>query len=160
MNKDLKDKIYTIPPPILSVIQDNISRYPEDIDGTKRAKELLKGSVNYNQLKRILHDMKNFTKNGELGKYNLAGGKPFETWGWTILRNDRNFIQQNKKTTENANSMGGIIGRRNPHNRTHTKKDNFLTPPNALVSNSSNYTSFVKPEKLMEEINRIKELML
>lgn len=160
MNKDLKDKKYTIPPLVLSVIQDNITRYPEDIDGTKRAKELLSGSVNYNQLKRILHDMKNFTKNGENGKYNLAGGKPFETWGWTILRNDRDFVQQNKKSREKTDERGGIIGRRNAHIRSHTKSDNFLTPPNALVSNSSNYTSLVKPTKLMEEIKRIKELML
>jgi len=160
MNKDLKDKIYTIPPLVLGVIQDNVNRYPEDIEGTKRAQNLLSGTVNYNQLKRILHDMKNFTKNGEFGKYVLAGGQPFETWGWTVLKNDRDFIQQNKKSTENTNNMGGINGRRNRHNRTHTKKDNFLTPPNALVSNSSNYSSLVKPGKLMEEINRIKELML
>jgi len=159
MNKDLNGKIYTIPPLVLTVIQDNISRYPEDIDGTKRAKELLTGSVNYNQLKRILHDMKNFTKNGELGKYNLAGGKPFETWGWTILKNDRDFIQLNKKSRENTDERGGIVGRRNAHNRTHTKKDNFSTPSNPLVSNSTNYTSLVKPAKLMEEINRIKKLM-
>ena len=160
MNKDLKNKIYTIPPLVLTVIQDNVSRYPEDIDGTKRAKELLKGTVNYNQLKRILHDMKQFTKNGELGKYNLAGGKPFETWGWTELRNDRDLIQANKKTTENTDSMGGITGRRNRHNKKHTQKVNFTTKPNFLISNSSNYTSMVKLGKLMEEINRIKELML
>jgi len=160
MNKDLKDKVYTIPPLVLSVIKDNVNRYPEDINGTKRAKNLLNGSVNYNQLKRILHDMKNFTKKGDLGKYNLAGGKPFETWGWTILKNDRDFIQQNKKSKENTDSMGGMTGRRNAHNRTHSKKDNFITPPNALVSNSTNYTSLVKPGKLFEEIKRIKELML
>jgi len=165
MNKDLKDKIYTIPPIVLSAIKDNVNRYPDDVDGTKRAKNLLTGKVNYNQLKRVLHDMKTFVKDNEMGKYNLAGGKPFETWGWTILNNDRDVIEQNKKTSQNSDTIGGITGRKNRFNKS-TKKSSIssmnISPPNALVTNSTptKYTSDLKLGKLYEEIKRIKRLMI
>ena len=159
MNKDLVGKIYKIPPLVLSGIQNAMKMYPSDEDGVKRAKTLLSGKVNYNQLKRILSDMKRFSKNNEIGKYELAGGRPFESWGWASLNGDRDVIEFNKKMKKDADSMGGIEGRRNAYNKKHRKNPNFNTPTTFLKGNSETYTSSLKTGKLFEEVERIKELM-
>jgi len=166
MNKELKDKIYEIPPLILSGIRNSLKKYPSDKDGVKRAKTLLSGKVTYGQLKRILHDMKRFQKNGsqdinEIGKFELAGGKPFESWGWATLNGDRDVIEFNKKMRKNADSMGGIEGRRNAYNKKHKKNPNFNTPTTFLKSNSEKgFVTSLKTGKLFEEVERIKELMI
>ena len=159
MNKDLVGKIYKIQPLVLSGIQNAMKMYPSDEDGVKRAKTLLSGKVNYNQLKRILSDMKRFSKNNEIGKYELAGGRPFESWGWASLNGDRDVIKFNKKMKKDADSMGGIEGRRNAYNKKHRKNPNFNTPTTFLKGNSETYTSSLKTGKLFEEVERIKELM-
>lgn len=160
MNKDLYGKIYKIPPLILSGVQRALKMYPSDEDGVKRAKELLSGEVNYNQLKRILHDMKNFFKNNEIGKYELAGGKPFEHWGWSVLNSDRDLIANNKRMRKNMDDMGGIEGRSNSYLKKHKKNPDFNTPTTFLKGNAETYTSSLKTGKLFEEITRIKKLMI
>ena len=103
--------------------------------------------------------MKRFSKNNEIGKYELAGGRPFESWGWATLNGDRDVIEFNKKMKKDADSMGGIEGRRNAYNKKHRKNPNFNTPTTFLKGNAETYTSSLKTGKLFEEIERIKELM-
>lgn len=160
MNKDLDGKIYEIPPLILSGVQRALKRYPSDEDGVKRAKTLLSGKVNYNQLKRILHDMKVFYNNNEIGKYELAGGKPFESWGWNTLNGDRDLIAYNKEMRKNIDSMAGIEGRSNAYLNKHKKNPDLGIANTSLKSNSETYTTSLKSGKLFEEITRIKTLMI
>lgn len=157
MNKDLQGMVYDIPQNILNQLQQQISQQSSDPDGVVRARNLIySGKVNYNQLKRILHDMKYINKELEPERYNLYGGKALEDWGWTILTGDRTQIQNNKVSRENADNNGGINGMRaNAHNVTHTKKDSFI--PNVGIKSNSEKSSI--SSLISEEINRIKELL-
>jgi len=153
MNKDLKGDLYKIEPLILSTIKNALMLYPHS-DGTERARELLQGTVNYNQLKKILHDMKSFKNNNETEKYQLCGGSSFESWGTTVLNNRRKNVKDNKKSSKNADSIGGTQGRSNPFLKKHTKNKKPMAPPktNMTPNSKSNFASTLKLGKLFEEI--------
>lgn len=156
MNKDLNGNIYRLEPIVLQGIRNALARYPNS-DGKERAYELLKGSVNYNQLKTILHDIKTYKANGEMEKYELCGGSDFERWGTTILNNDRINIKRNKESSKNADSIGGIQGRTNPSLKKHTKNETATKPArtNMKPNSVSNTASTLKLGKLFEEIIKL-----
>ena len=160
MNKDLRNIEYTIPENVIKHLMLYSSQQNGDNNGIKRAKTLIQdGKVNYNQLKRILHDLKNHSQDADNLKYNLYGGKPMEDWGWRMLSNDRNLLQTRKESGERVRNITGLG--KNQHNKTHRKKPTFVAPSNVFKSNSdvSSTSSILPSMKLFEEINRIKELM-
>lgn len=160
MNKDLAGKFYKLPPDVISHLNSQISKSSDNDDGLQRAKTLIKdGGVNYNQLKRILHDMKSCDKLSESKKYNLWGGEPLERWGWTILNNDRSFVKNNKTSRKNADQMSGIK-RNNAFLKTHKKTDNYNIPLNPLKSNSDETSATpLMSLGLFEELTKIKRMM-
>lgn len=161
MNKDLVNSEFPIPGDILIFINTALEQDHEGIEGGDRATELLRTKkVSYGQLKRILHDMKMLNKEAEAIKYNLWGGQPFETWGNTVLNNERQQLKNQKTATKTAHNITGKLGISNPFIKTHTKDYTFDIPTNPLKSNSDK-TSVSKliTGKLFEEIKRIKDLM-
>lgn len=161
MNKDLVNREFPIPGDILIFINTALEQDHEGIEGGDRATELLRTKkVSYGQLKRILHDMKMLNKEAEAIKYNLWGGQPFETWGNTVLNNERQQLKNQKTATKTAHNITGKLGTSNPFIKTHTKDYTFDIPTNPLKSNSDK-TSVSKliTGKLFEEIKRIKDLM-
>lgn len=167
MNRELKDRKYTIPRNIIDFISSQ-----GEVDGVKRNKHLIDdGEVTYGQLKRILHDMKYMDRRVDEKKYKLYGGDLMWNWGNSVLSNDRNLIKNRKEMEKNANEVGDIEGDRNPsYKKRHTKKDNFSVPTNLVKSNSSSFSfasqfspsslKLFENDNIMEEINRIKELMI
>ena len=157
MNKDLHGREYVLPPDVLSHLQQQLSVQTRDTEGHIRARNLVdRGKVNYNQLKRILHDMKYIDKDKDPGRYNLYGGQPLENWGWMVLTGDRTQLQNNKESRQNASEVGGINDMRsNAHNQKHTKKDSFIS--NLGIKSNSERSAV--SSLISEEINRIKELL-
>ncbi len=90
MNKELKGREYNLPPDIIKHLNSQLQISSTDTVGTNRAKELIQsGKVNYGQLKRILHDLKNVDKLSEPQRHNLYGGDLMEKWGWSVLGQDK-----------------------------------------------------------------------
>lgn len=162
MNSQLQGREFTIPENVINHIKAYISQEPNGSDGAIRAQNLLQTqTVNYGQLKRILHDMKYLDKVENPTQYNLYGGLPMEQWGWSILTTNRNSIEQNKNSQQSADNNSGINGMRaNPHNKTHEKKDDKVLRPEFTKSNSDKTSvSTLMPSKVFEQIIHIKKLM-
>ena len=161
MNKDLQGRDFIVPPYIIKYIDDYRSN--NSGIGEIRAENIIRsGKVTYGQLKKILHDLKYMDKEKDIITYNLCGGDAMERWGSVFLGNERDFIQDKKKSKEQADIIGGINGMvKNAHNTKHTKKLGFLPPLNLMKSNSDKTSvSKLSSIKLFEEINRIKNLMI
>ena len=160
MNKDLKGRIFDVPDDVIKHLNHYVVQQDGDNNGIKRAKNILSTkTVNYGQLKRILHDMSVLDKEVDNLKYNLFGGKPMEDWGWDVLGKDRDLIQSRKESGERTRNITGLG--KNQHNKTHSKKSTFVSPANVFKSNSdiTSVSSILPSTKLFEEIKRIKELL-
>jgi hypothetical protein len=164
MNKELKDRIFTIPQNILDKINHTmVGLGGTHVNGVNRAKKLLfDKKVKYGQLKRILHDLENSDILADRVKYDLAGGDLMLKWCKQFLENERSLIKNRKQDKKNADEMGGLTGfRKNTHLKKHSKKPDFLPPVNMIKSNSNrNSISTLKSMKLFEEINKIKNLII
>ncbi len=164
MNKELKGRIFNLPQDILDKINHTIvSLNGEHVDGLNRAKKLLSDkTVNYGQLKRIIHDIQNMDKVNDKIKYDLTGGDLMDRWSKQHLQGERDLVSNRKDSRKNADEMSSITGeRKNSHLKKHTKKSNFKIPTNLIKSNS--HKSSISPITslgLFEEIERIKKLML
>ena len=155
MNNQLKDRVFKIPDNVLNHLKYQMTNKTGEIEGIKRARNLVNdGTVNYGQLKRIIHDLKNINKNTENTKYNLYGGDVMERWGNTILDNERDLIRSRKQSKKRSDNISAITGERtNAFLSSHTKKTSFLPPTNVMKSNSdSNSISSLKLSKIFEEI--------
>jgi hypothetical protein len=164
MNKELKGRVFNLPQDILDKINHTIvSLNGEHVDGLNRAKKLLSDkTVNYGQLKRIIHDIQNIDKVNDKIKYDLTGGDLMDRWSKQHLQGERDLVSNRKDSRKNADEMSSITGeRKNSHLKKHTKKSNFKIPTNLIKSNS--HKSSISPITslgLFEEIERIKKLML
>jgi hypothetical protein len=164
MNKELKGRVFNLPQDILDKINHTIiGLNGEHMDGLNRAKKLLSDkTVNYGQLKRIIHDIQNMDKVNDKIKYDLMGGDLMDRWSNQHLQGERNLVSNRKDSRKNADEMSSITGeRKNSHLKKHTKKDNFKIPTNLIKSNS--HKSSISPITslgLFEEIERMKKLML
>jgi len=164
MNKELKGRVFNLPQNILDKINHMIiGLNGQHMDGLNRAKKLLSDkTVNYGQLKRIIHDLKNIDKTNDRVKYDLCGGELMEKWSEQHLKGERDLVSNRKDSRKNADSVSSITGeRKNSHLKKHTKKDNFKIPTNLIKSNS--HKSSISPITslgLFEEIERMKKLML
>jgi len=162
MNSELKDKIYKLPPHLITFLKSQ----PE-IEGLKRNKNLLNdGTVTYGQLKRILHDLKKMNKLIDTKKYNYYGGDEMLNWGLNFLNAERGQVKNSKEATKIANDIGGLSGeRQNPTLKKHTKNtlspkisvNDIIKPNSEKYSNASMFSA--KSFKLNEEIKRMKKLM-
>lgn len=164
MNKELKGRVFNLPQNILDKINHTIvGLNGQHMDGVNRAKKLLTDkTVNYGQLKRIIHDIQNMDKVNDVVKYNLAGGDLMDKWSKQHLQGERDLVSNRKDSRKNADEMSSITGeRKNSHLKKHTKKDSFKIPTNLIKSNS--HKSSISPITslgLFEEIERMKKLML
>lgn len=164
MNKELKDRIFKVPKEILDKISKTMTGLSgKHVYGIDRAEKiLLDKSVNYGQLKKIIHDMENMDPQTDMLKYQLAGGDMMLRWGKTYLNQERELIKKRKEARKRADEIGGIDGdRQNNFNKNHKKRFSVSTPLNMMKSNShkSSISSLNSSLKLFEDINRIKRLL-
>lgn len=157
MNKDLQGREFIIPPYIMKYI----ANYRETNSGIGEIRSdnfLTDGKLTYGQLKKLLHDMKYMDKQSNLEQYHLYGGEEMERWGSTILGNERELIQNRKKSRERATNAGGINNMvTNSHNVKHSKRPSFLPPTNLIKSNSEKSSvSSLSLGKIFEEIMKKK----
>jgi len=94
MNKELKGRVFNLPQNILDKINHMIiGLNGQHMDGLNRAKKLLSDkTVNYGQLKRIIHDLKNIDKTNDRVKYDLCGGELMEKWSEQHLKGERDLV--------------------------------------------------------------------
>lgn len=159
MNSELNGREYTLPADIIKHLNVQLGASSNNTEGINRAKNLIQtGKVNYGQLKRILHDLKSVDKVKDSQTYNLYGGEQMETFGWSVLGQDRDQITNRKEGRKNADEMGGITGeRKNSYLKKHSKKPDFLPNLNMVKNNSLKPT--ISSFGLFEQIERIKKLM-
>lgn len=163
MNSELMGKQYDLPENIIQHLQTKLSQCSNETPGRDRATNLLQSkTVNYNQLKRILHDMKYIDRTNESVKYELYGGDLMEKWGTSVLNGDRTQIDNRKNSRKRADDISGINGmRKNSYLSSHSKKESDVSPVNAIKSNSDKTSvSSLSVSGLFEEINKIKKLMI
>lgn len=163
MNKDLKGKVFNVPQDILDKINHTITGLNgKNVRGIQRAKKLLNDkTVNYGQLKRIIHDIQNLDKTKERVKYDLYGGELMERWSQQFLQGERDLISNRKDSRKKADEISSMTGeRKNSHLKKHTKKFSFKVPTNLIKSNSHKTSvSPITSLKLFEEIDKIKKLI-
>jgi hypothetical protein len=160
MNKDLKNRVFKIPQDILIKINQTINGLNgQNVKGIQRSKKLLEDkTVKYNQLKKIIFDIRNMDKIKDKLRFDLCGGELMEKWALTFLNNERDLIKSNKKSKKESDETSGLTGqRKNSYLSSHTKRFNFKIPLNLMKSNS-NKTS-VSSLKLFEELEKIKKLI-
>jgi hypothetical protein len=160
MNKDLKNRVFKIPQDILIKINQTINGLNgQNVKGIQRSKKLLEDkTVKYNQLKKIIYDIRNMDKIKDKLRFNLCGGELMEKWALTFLNNERDLIKSNKKSKKESDETSGLTGqRKNSYLSSHTKRFNFKIPLNLMKSNS-NKTS-ISSLKLFEELEKIKKLI-
>lgn len=164
MNRELKDRSFNLPQNILNLINQTVKGLQgSHVDGIQRAQKLLSDkTVTYGQLKRIIHDFQSIDKINDKVKYNLAGGDLMDRWSKQHLQGERDLISNRKKSRKNADSISSLTGeRRNSYLKSHSKKESYKTPVNALKSNSDKTSvSPIIPTGIFEEVERIKKLML
>ena len=163
MNKDLKGRVFDVPQDILDKINHTIAGLNgQNVRGIQRAKKILQDkSVNYGQLKRIIHDIQNIDKMNDKVKYDLCGGDLMEKWASQHLQGERDLISNRKDSKKNADEMSSMTGeRKNSHLKKHTKKFSFKIPTNLIKSNSHKSTiSPITSLGLFEEVDKIKKLI-
>jgi type III secretory pathway component EscV len=160
MNKDLKNRVFKIPQDILIKINQTINGLNgQNVKGIQRSKKLLEDkTVKYNQLKKIIYDIRNMDKIKDKLRFDLCGGELMEKWALTFLNNERDLIKSNKKSKKESDETSGLTGqRKNSYLSSHTKRFNFKIPLNLMKSNS-NKTS-ISSLKLFEELEKIKKLI-
>ncbi len=134
MNKDLYNKIYTVPQNILN----NLRKYSgnEIIDNI-----LSRKTVTYQNLKKIKHKMEN-------GETEQLGGNQFLTWVNQSLNSDRSSIDLTKR-----NKME--TGMENAYLQSHEKNNiNDLNRP------TKQHSSEISGLKVVESLQRINEIIL
>jgi hypothetical protein len=81
-----------------------------------------------------------------------------ESFGWSVLGQDRDQITNRKEGRKKADEMGGITGeRKNSFLKKHSKKPDFLPQLNMVKNNS--FKTPISSLGLFEQIERIKNLM-
>lgn len=164
MNKELKLRVFDLPVNVLTIIQRNVNHSGDtNPRGIERAKKLLKDrSVNYGQLKKIIHDLQNMDRGKDNVKFNLAGGDQMLNWGKQFLQGERDIILNRKEGRKKADERTAMTGeRKNSFLKKHSKKPDFLPPLNLIKSNS--HKSSISPITtigLNEEIEKIKKLII
>lgn len=133
MNKELYNKIYTVPQNILN----HISKYSgeEAIDNILSRKNLT-----YQNMKKLKNRM-------ESGDKDKLGGDLFYNWIKQSLNSDRSGIELSKNTRQET-------GMENSHIRPHEKGS-----LNTMNRQSKSHTSAIDDLKIIENLQRINELI-
>ena len=155
MNRELNGKIYKIPQNILEFINLTYNNLNDkNVAGVERAQTLLnKKTVTYDQLKRIIHDIKTLDKDTELTKYNLYGGILMERWAKLFLDGQRLTV----KNIKGSKTVDQMLDRKNSYIKTHEKKTNhYYSTDDLKVPNNDTPISSLG---LFEEIQRMKKII-
>ena len=133
MNSNLYGKTYEIPSDILSKL--------ESFKSEKTIANLLsKGTITYQNIKKIIHDM----ENGELDK---LGGNDFKSWLDLTLTSDKDRVHGSKEIRKNG-------GMENQFIKPHEKKEVNVRPSQRHEKSINKYDSSV-----IESLQRINEIM-
>jgi 8-oxo-dGTP pyrophosphatase MutT (NUDIX family) len=105
MNSELYDNKYRIPTPILMKINAKLMTSPVS-DGTKRAKNLVKGGIaTYQQLKRLKNFFDYFNPEVQgADQYELIGGEDMKNWVEETLGQERKKTETSKEVKSSINT--------------------------------------------------------
>lgn len=110
-NSELYNKEFKVPSNILKQIQVALIANPTG-DGTKRAKNILRGGViTYHNMKRLKNFFTYFDHNNDnKGQYDLAGGNSMKSFIDSKLNSERDAVKRGDeiKDTYKINSNLGI----------------------------------------------------
>lgn len=163
MNKELNGRVYDLPEDVIGRIDQTVKKLGDQwSDGKQRANNLLSTKkVNYGQLKRIIHDLKNIDKVNDRLRYDLYGGELMEKWANGFLNGERAQVKNKKMASHRINNLTGVNGvRKNPFLKKHEKEKSTKTPINILKSNSDETSvSPITSVGIFEEVNRIKQII-
>lgn len=149
MNKDLKDKVFNIPPHILDILRKSVAKYSnQSVENVKRAKELSEtGQATYQQLKRI----KNwFDSNGNTSspEFHILAGPSLKGWIDTTLDSAREQVRLPKQIKS--------VAMDNQHIKAHTKNDDLRTDFRPKHSHTKHYLGLTEEiEKINQWFNKI-----
>ena len=119
MNSKLYGKVFEVPQNVLEFL-----RKQPNIEGLKRNDNILEtGTVTYQQLKRILHDLKTMNRILEPQKFNYYGGDLMLSWGISKLQGERGLIHDREESERIANDIAGLTGERSNPSHKRTKKN-------------------------------------
>lgn len=120
-NKDLSNKVFTLPEDLLSELRKIFEKYNshKDSSGYKRLKNiLLKKEIGYAQMKRI----KNYfdTYNGETTdvEYLLNGGNLLKNWVDDELGGERDKVHHSKEVRKNNGELNQFRKAHSKNNKT------------------------------------------
>ena len=123
MNKELYDESFEIPPHVMEILRNSISKYSnQSVENVKRAKELSdSGYATYQQLKRIKNWFDN-SGDSTSPEYHILGGNPFKGWVDQTLASSRNAKRLPKKIKSDAAIANQFI---KPHQKNNDLRTDF-----------------------------------
>lgn len=164
MNSALVNRIFEIPDEMVEVLEKAYKKYGDKTNGTKspasegkkRCERLIEErKLTYQQIKRMIHDMKYINRELDPVAWELNGGQKMFSWAVQALNNARREVAGHKESRARADEIGGIEGmRKNAYNQTH-EKDGLQ---NILFGQNSDNNRKLTP-MISEQIERIKQIM-
>lgn len=115
-NKELQGNKYDIPKELLVKLKNILLSFNggKNVRGISRLENLVsKGSVTYEQLKRIKNFFDNSTPDEDITEYRLNGGESMKKWVDEILNGEREKIHHGKDIRKDQ-------GEKNMHRKAHT----------------------------------------
>lgn len=160
MNKALVSKKFGIPKEIINQLHGALNKHPHHQgDGLKRCKRLINDrELTYQQIKRLIHDLKYMDKEKNKESYELNGGQAMETWANKALGDARKQIDGQKNSKKRADSIAGLTGiRKNAYLSKH-KKDGAAGMIKNIMTGNKELAGGLTPT-ISEEIKRISEII-
>jgi len=125
-NSELYGKTFQIPNDVLERIKKHLVSHP-DVDGSKRAKFLLKnGTITYQSLKRLKNFFDTFNPQQQNQvQYELAGGDKMKGFVESTLNAKRDAVTRSKQIKNDADLPNrlGVKAQKTPRLDEDTKKD-------------------------------------
>lgn len=159
MNKDLYGKNVIIPDAIKKHLKDslnNIKGLDQTSEGYRRNIQLQNAqTIGYPQLKRIKNFFDTFQGDTKDADFLLNGGMEMKSWVDTTLQSMRSGVETTKRNKKQS-------GMSNQYIRPHEKNNNVLRPSKKHLKVSQRHATSIGnlPSPVMEQIDRIKELIL
>lgn len=146
MNKELYGQVYEIPPHLLSILRNSVSKYSnQSVENVKRAQELSEtGKATYQQLKRIKNWFEN-NSNTSSPEFKILGGGIFRGWVDTTLDTSR----ESKELPKRIKS----VAMDNQHIEPHTKNRDLRTDFRPKHSHKKLSNRIISISENIEEIN-------
>lgn len=130
-NKDLENKIYTIPDNIYTLLKNNLNIYKnkKNVNGIKRLTNLVSNrNIKNSEMYRLKSYFQNIDEKSE--EFNVLGGKKMKQWIDLQLKNATNASKFSKDVKHMMGDKNAYIKKHNKENKNgkaHSVKKNNIT---------------------------------